>query len=210
MERHQGQSYPSPLPTLSVSERRATLPSMRRRGRGTPSPPRHPQRRAYALPPLPQGSRRERSMNGHHYWYEKERLCQGCAVMYLPTGKRQNYCTKACRLSVLPEMQHRRANATARRLRLRAANLALIAAAKANGCSRCDEGDPVCLDFHHRDESQKVFAIAQRTNTALPAAMEAELAKCIVVCSNCHRKLHHAEGTGAWASSTKGGWPVAA
>ena len=58
-------------------------------------------------------------------------------------------------------------------------------------CSRCSEDDPVCLDFHHRDPSQKDENIGRMLNKAwsLPR-LQAEVAKCDVLCSNCHRKLH--------------------
>jgi hypothetical protein len=58
-------------------------------------------------------------------------------------------------------------------------------------CNRCGENDPVCLDFHHRDPTQKVFSIHQTARKAIgKARILAEIAKCDVLCANCHRKLH--------------------
>ena len=63
---------------------------------------------------------------------------------------------------------------------------------KANsGCSRCPEKDPACLDFHHTDPKTKKFTIAA-ISTRSPALklLLAEVAKCAIICANCHRKEH--------------------
>lgn len=65
---------------------------------------------------------------------------------------------------------------------------ALIAAAK-QACSRCPESHPACLDFHHRDPETKSFALS-RGHEHSRAAILAEIAKCDVLCANCHRKEH--------------------
>ena len=65
--------------------------------------------------------------------------------------------------------------------------------AQKTACSICGESDPICLDFHHKDASQKKFTIASEAgNMAIPKLME-EIAKCNLLCSNCHRKLHAKE-----------------
>ena len=59
-------------------------------------------------------------------------------------------------------------------------------------CSRCDENHPACLDFHHIDDnkehniSQMIFRVTSHYNRILK-----EIKKCIVLCSNCHRKEHY-------------------
>jgi hypothetical protein len=61
-------------------------------------------------------------------------------------------------------------------------------------CTQCGENHPATLDFHHfiRDKSNhKVFKLVRNCNWTL--LME-ELKKCVVLCANCHRKHHHAEG----------------
>jgi hypothetical protein len=57
----------------------------------------------------------------------------------------------------------------------------------------CGESDPVCLDFHHRDPSIKSFEIARGVKCRSLEAVQAEIAKCDVVCANCHRKRHAKE-----------------
>lgn len=59
-------------------------------------------------------------------------------------------------------------------------------------CSKCTENHPACLDFHHLDSSKKEYSVSQMM--ALPwETIEKEIAKCIVFCSNCHRKHHYDE-----------------
>lgn len=59
-------------------------------------------------------------------------------------------------------------------------------------CIKCGESHWSCLEFHHKDEKKKDFAIsiAVRFNMTREQILE-EIAKCDVLCSNCHRKHHH-------------------
>lgn len=55
-------------------------------------------------------------------------------------------------------------------------------------CKYCGEEHIACLDFHHKDPNQKLFAVSQyhKWNKIL---LE-EASKCEVICVNCHRKIH--------------------
>lgn len=64
-----------------------------------------------------------------------------------------------------------------------------ILRAKAGGCTRCPENHPACLDFHHLDPTIKEFSISGQRGCSLET-LQAEIAKCIVLCANCHRKEH--------------------
>jgi mannose-6-phosphate isomerase-like protein (cupin superfamily) len=59
------------------------------------------------------------------------------------------------------------------------------------GCLFCGESHSACLDFHHKDRSQKIDDVAAliRDRVALSRILS-EIEKCVVLCSNCHRKLH--------------------
>lgn len=63
-------------------------------------------------------------------------------------------------------------------------------------CMDCGESDPVCLDFHHRNPDEKEFNIGHRGRYLPRAKVLAEIAKCDVVCVNCHRKRHAKERNG--------------
>lgn len=59
-------------------------------------------------------------------------------------------------------------------------------------CKQCGENHPACLQFHHRDSKEKEFAIGcSVVNKGMQQLMD-EIAKCDVLCANCHMKLHYA------------------
>lgn len=57
-------------------------------------------------------------------------------------------------------------------------------------CSICPEDDSSCLDFHHRDPSTKEYAVSNMVARYGKARLLAEIAKCVVLCRNCHAKVH--------------------
>lgn len=71
------------------------------------------------------------------------------------------------------------------------------------GCARCPERDPVCLDFHHLDGEKKDHSLAKMIGSGgfSQKAVEKEVKKCIVLCSNCHRKEHGYKNNGEMAES---------
>lgn len=61
---------------------------------------------------------------------------------------------------------------------------------KSKPCMDCDGTfDPVCMDFDHREGEEKLSAVSAMiaSNRYGWARIEAEIAKCDVVCANCHR-----------------------
>jgi hypothetical protein len=68
---------------------------------------------------------------------------------------------------------------------------ALIEQLKMVPCARCKVSYPSCvMDFHHvPGRGQKKFQISRNKCLTLTALLE-EVAKCDVLCANCHR-LHH-------------------
>lgn len=58
------------------------------------------------------------------------------------------------------------------------------------GCKFCGEKDYACLDFHHLNPDEKDIRIAQANRWCIKR-LKVEMRKCIVICSNCHRKLHY-------------------
>lgn len=55
----------------------------------------------------------------------------------------------------------------------------------------------MCLDFHHKDLALKSYNIAAMARGKLGEGKKKrileEIAKCDVLCANCHRKLHAGE-----------------
>lgn len=59
------------------------------------------------------------------------------------------------------------------------------------GCFFCKMNEPVCLDYHHVDPSTKRRDVASLAKSpCLWKTILKEMAKCICVCSNCHRRIH--------------------
>jgi hypothetical protein len=57
-----------------------------------------------------------------------------------------------------------------------------------NPCIDCGEADPVVLEFDHLDPALKEFNIGQALSHRAWSSIVAEIEKCEVVCSNCHRR----------------------
>ena len=68
----------------------------------------------------------------------------------------------------------------------RAVNRAILREAKASGCVRCGEAEVRTLGFHHVDPGSKEFTIGRSVMVAGPDRLRAEIAKCVVLCANCH------------------------
>lgn len=56
-------------------------------------------------------------------------------------------------------------------------------------CLICKEAEVVCLDFHHLDGKDKKYNPSRLRQVSIKK-MEEEFAKCVILCSNCHRKVH--------------------
>lgn len=63
------------------------------------------------------------------------------------------------------------------------------------GCQRCPERHPACLELHHPDPAIKEFEPADMVMNVGLAKIRAEADRCVVLCANCHRKLHAEERT---------------
>ena len=67
---------------------------------------------------------------------------------------------------------------------------ALVAEIRAKSkCEICGENHPACLDFHH--EGDKAIEISNAIPHWGKTRLLEEIAKCKILCANCHRKLHY-------------------
>lgn len=80
--------------------------------------------------------------------------------------------------------------------RERSAKIGEYIVSKRTACVDCGETHPAVLDFHHKDPSSKRFSVSHR-NGASFRLLDEEIAKCEVLCSNCHRIRHWKEKRGA-------------
>jgi hypothetical protein len=85
--------------------------------------------------------------------------------------------------------------AAARSFAFRQANRTIARTIKEAGCIRCGESEYVALDFHHIDPNIKESNVSKLLAGASTKRMLKEIEKCVVICANCHRKLH----AGLWS-----------
>lgn len=61
----------------------------------------------------------------------------------------------------------------------------------AQKCSKCGYAeDPQKLHFHHRDPSTKVLKVSRMLHAYSMKAVWEEVAKCDLLCANCHKSAH--------------------
>src|SRR5271166_491154 len=65
---------------------------------------------------------------------------------------------------------------------------------KTLGCSRCPERHSACLTFHHLGDKDMDVSRMVGDGRSVEVILT-EIAKCIVLCANCHAKEHYLEGT---------------
>lgn len=77
------------------------------------------------------------------------------------------------------------------------------------GCARCGyREDAVALDLDHADPATKVASVSDLLSYASWEGVLAELLKCRVLCSNCHRIKTHRETPKAATTASDDGLTV--
>ena len=122
---------------------------------------------------LSQFNKNKTRKDGHHTY------CRKCSKDHYRRYYRRNSCEERQRLS------------TSRKKRIINIRERSHQYKVEKGCHFCDENARVCLDFHHIDPSTKSAHISELVSRGSPwERVLEEIDKCIVVCSNCHRKVH--------------------
>lgn len=105
----------------------------------------------------------------------------------------QTACKDCCRIrdaKSYSSSPKRRVMIKATRTRKTLYNRALVSRYKRFcGCYFCKEKEPVVLDLHHKNPKEKENDPSTLVNYSTER-LRKEIRKCLVVCSNCHRKLH--------------------
>jgi hypothetical protein len=104
---------------------------------------------------------------------------------------KHSYC-RSCLSGMMKEAYHKnpkRKNDRNESLRIEIRKEVETIKAKA-GCKCCPEREPACLDFHHLNSEEKEDTIANLVCKRSRTRLFEEIQKCVVVCSNCHRKIH--------------------
>lgn len=120
-----------------------------------------------------------------------EKAVDQFSFKHKPTNKRQSHC-KLCQN--VRSKKHYEANkvdyidrATDRKKDI---SNYLQNLKKSLSCSKCDESHSACLEFHHINPSTKLGTVASFVTFGSIKKLQEEIDKCIVLCANCHRKLH--------------------
>lgn len=59
-------------------------------------------------------------------------------------------------------------------------------------CLVCGAQDPRCLQYHHLLPEKKFMGITEMANAGYSwKKLKVEIAKCVLLCANCHDILHH-------------------
>ena len=123
-------------------------------------------------------------------WYRKKvqsriLVCKECNKQ-IPHSYRthgRKYCSKECSTKALRKQQEK--------YRIRAQK-ALDKYKISNGCKLCGYNKcSAAIDFHHLDPSKKEKRIDAKTWYCKSEHTKKELAKCILLCSNCHKEVHN-------------------
>jgi hypothetical protein len=138
-----------------------------------------------------------------------------------PTGKRCFRCKKVLPIEAFARMTYRsRPGVEFRNPRCNACrsvhdagtprcrrNLQLVAERKARPCVDCGgRFDAVCMDFDHV-RGERLFGVVEGMRWKATEALVAEMDKCDVVCSNCHRKRKAAQQAEGRAQGKRRGRP---
>jgi hypothetical protein len=122
-------------------------------------------------------------------------------------GQLDNYC-RPCRAAYKQEHYAANRERYIDQAMQRKRNLALERATflmeffRTHPCVDCRETDPIVLEFDHRTD--KAFGIARGLRDRSWRALAEEMAKCDVVCANCHRR--RTAHRGGWARAGVAQW----
>jgi hypothetical protein len=61
-------------------------------------------------------------------------------------------------------------------------------------CCQCGNNNHICLEFHHKGDSDKEYQISDIMSSRWSIAAK-ELGKCSLVCRNCHMEQHYPEAS---------------
>lgn len=104
-------------------------------------------------------------------------------------GRQRKYCSRKCKNA---DTNHRHQGYMAQQSRGLQRKLALLEKTGAR-CSACGyDRNSAALTWHHVDPKDKGFELDMRSlSNRSVRAIESEVAKCILLCANCHAEMHY-------------------
>lgn len=121
----------------------------------------------------------------HHCTCVWQKTCDTCGKS-MPEqnfAKRKDGRSPTCKSCSAKQRAARRKTTPVTRVNLRAPFWTWYT----TGCQACGETDTVCLSFHHLDPNMKTATISSMWESD---GLVDELAKCAVLCRNCHARVH--------------------
>ena len=113
--------------------------------------------------------------------------CKHCEVEFTPNSNRQEYCSVKCRQDYNNAALRKSKSQSAMRMARKKREMLNDIKTK-SGCVKCGYNEhPAALDFNHKDPSQKLGNIAEKAKSWSYKKLLDEVAKCEVLCANCHR-----------------------
>lgn len=106
----------------------------------------------------------------------------------LLAGRQRKYCSRKCKNADTNHRHQSYVAQSARGLRRKQVLLARFG----NRCCRCGyDRNSAALTWHHVDPRLKCFDLDLRSlSNRSNAAIEHEIAKCVLLCANCHAEEH--------------------
>ena len=106
-------------------------------------------------------------------------------------GKRHSYCKECGNNLTRSHYLNNKRQYLARNSRTNPRHRSLIRSEKSRPCADCGDQYPYyVMDFDHRDGMTKSFILSDASRATSKSLMQ-EMAKCDVVCANCHGERTH-------------------
>lgn len=132
--------------------------------------------------------------------YPTHKTCSGCCLVkpveefnfkYRARGIRHSYCRECGKRLTRSHYKRNKRSYLDRNARAYQRHRDLIRQMKSRPCADCGVQYPYyVMDFDHRDSHEKLFELNSVARKTLLGILR-EIAKCDVVCSNCHRERTH-------------------
>src|SRR5258708_7133545 len=122
-----------------------------------------------------------------------EKPVQAFPIKDRAPGTRRAYCVPCCREYGREHYQRNRpaylGRTRARHASVRRDHQAFVLDhLRTHPCVKCGIAEPVVLEFDHREPHTKTANVAELINRGSLGHLKAEIAKCDVLCGNCHRR----------------------
>ena len=115
-----------------------------------------------------------------------QKICEICNSKFETNSFSRIYCYKCSGNSTRKDNETRKHQKTILRRSMKLQTIKLLG----GKCSICGYNRCIdALEFHHENPKEKEFKLGSG-NTISWKEYKAEISKCILVCSNCHKEIH--------------------